>query len=103
MMRRLFFTAFLCCLLAVNASAQMFYSGKEYGITIGGSQYFGDLNDNYGLKFVRPVGGAFLRWHLTPYISVRGSLLYTKIGYSDKHSDNAIYKTRNLSVESDIM
>jgi hypothetical protein len=103
MMRRLLLTASLFCVLTGPASAQLFYSGTEYGITIGASQYFGDLNDNYGLKYLRPVGGAFLRWHLTPYISVRGSLAYTKIGYSDKLSDNAFYKTRNLDFESDIM
>jgi hypothetical protein len=103
MLRRFLSVGILLCLLSGAASAQLFYTGTEYGITFGASQYFGDLNDHYGLKFVRPVGGAFLRYHMTPYISVRGSFTYTHIGYADKLSDNVFYKTRNLSFESDIV
>lgn len=103
MPRRLLYLLSLVTILTGTASAQLFYSGTEYGITIGASQYFGDLNDNYGFKFVRPVGGAFIRHHFTPYISVRGSLSYTEIGYADKLSDNAFQKMRNLSFQSDII
>jgi hypothetical protein len=93
----------LLLLIGRQASAQLFYSGTEYGITVGASQYFGDLNDNYGLKFVRPVAGVFLRQHITPYISIRGAFSYTKVGYSDAFNDNDFYKTRNLSFKSDIV
>ncbi len=101
MLRPLFAIAFLL-FAAGGASAQLFFTGTEYGITLGGSQYFGDLNDKYGFKTVHPVGGVFLRYHVSPYISVRGSFSYTKIGYSDNLSDNAFYKARNLSFQSDI-
>lgn len=89
--------------LAGRSSAQLFFSGTEYGITFGGSQYFGDLNDQYGLNTIHPVGGVFLREHLNPYISVRGGLSYTKVGYADNLSDNPYYKARNLSFQSDIV
>ncbi len=101
MYRRLF-SVVLLLLLAGSVSAQLFFTGTEYGITLGGSQYFGDLNDNYGLNTPHPVGGAFLRYHINPYISVRANFSYTKVGYSDRLSDNAFYKARNLSFESDI-
>jgi hypothetical protein len=86
-----------------SAMAQLFYSGTEYGITGGGSQYFGDLNDKYGFKFIRPAAGAFLRFHLSPYISVRTSLTATQIGYEDKFNDNDFYRARNLSFKSNIV
>ncbi len=90
-------------LFGQKASAQYFYSATEYGILLGGSQYFGDLNDHYGLKTIHPVYGMFLRQHLNPYISLRGNLSYTQIGYADRFSDNAYQKMRNLEFESNIV
>jgi hypothetical protein len=103
MFRRVLCFLSLAIAMADTVHAQLFFSGTEYGVTLGASQYFGDLNDNYGFKFIRPVGGVFIRHHFTPYISVRGALSYTKIGYSDNLSDNAFQKMRNLSFQSDIV
>lgn len=86
-----------------SADAQLFYSGTEYGITFGGSHYFGDVNDKYGLKAPHLAFGVFVRQHITPYISIRGNLSYTKIGYQDSYNSNDFYRTRNLSFESDIV
>ena len=99
----LFASVLLLLICPGRANSQLFYSGKEYGITFGASQYFGDLNDNYGFKFIRPAGGFFMRQHLTPYIALRGELSYTKIGYDDAFNSNAFYKARNLSFTSDIV
>jgi hypothetical protein len=100
---------FICLLflsiiiLATGAGAQTFYSGSEYGIFLGGAQYFGDLNNQYGFKYVRPAGGAFVRLHLNPYIALRGSVSYTKIGYDDKFNNNPYQQKRNLSFRNDIV
>ena len=105
-MIRFFYVSTLLLLIVSfrqEAAAQLFYSGTEYGITAGGSQYFGDLNDNYGLKTIHPAGGAFIRHQFTPYIAIRGALTYTKIGYDDRLSDNAFNRTRNLQFKSDIV
>jgi hypothetical protein len=106
-MRFCWFTLFIVLLTSVfrpqQADAQLFYSGTEYGIVLGGSHYFGDLNDQYGLKDPHFAAGIFLRQHLTPYISVRGSAIYTKVGYSDSYSKNDFYQMRNLSFTSDIV
>jgi hypothetical protein len=83
--------------------AQNFYSWAEYGVSAGASQYFGDLNDHYGFKYVRPALGIFSRLHVNPYIAVRGSVNYTKVGYDDKFSDNIYNKKRNLNFRSDIL
>jgi hypothetical protein len=90
-------------LLAQKVGAQTFYENKEYGISLGGSQYFGDLNDDYGFKFVRPAGGAFIRIHANPFIAVRFSAAYTKVGYDDKLSSNYFNQRRNLNFKSDIL
>ncbi len=93
----------LILLIGERTTAQLFYSGTEYGIIAGASQYFGDLNDNYGVKYIRPAGGVFIRQHITPYISLRGNLIYTKVGYDDAFNDNAFSKARNLNFNSNII
>ncbi|PZF72070.1 type IX secretion system protein PorG [Taibaiella soli] len=97
--------AVLLSLLIVSftgAQAQSFYKASEWGIIFGGSEYFGDINDHYGFDYVRPALGVFARLHLNPYISVRGNLSYTKVGYDDKYSSNPFNQKRNLSFRSDI-
>ncbi len=86
-----------------SAHAQSFFTGEEYGFAVGGSQYFGDLNDNYGLYFVRPAGGVFARIHLSPYVATRFTANYTKVGYNDAFSTNSYNKKRNLNFQSDIV
>lgn len=86
-----------------RTSAQSFFQGTEYGVAFGGSQYFGDLNDNYGFKYTRPAFGPFIRFHTNPYIAIRLAANYTHVGYDDKFTNNVYSKTRNLSFRSDII
>lgn len=104
-MRKGFTLLLLFSLLLISplVKAQTFYSAYEWGYVVGGSQYFGDLNDNYGFKYVRPALGIFGRYHLSPYISVRGTVSYTKLGYDDKFSSNAFNQKRNLSFRTDVV
>ncbi len=90
-------------LIGSNIQAQNFYTSTEYGIMFGASQYFGDLNPNYGFKYTRPAGGIFVRQYFNPYISVRGSINYAKLGYDDRFSSNAYQLQRNLSFRSDVV
>lgn len=87
---------------AIGLRAQNYYATSEYGVNLGVSQYFGDLNDEYGFKFIRPAVGAFARYHLNPFIALKGSLDYTRVGYKDAFSSNAYNRQRNLSFQSDI-
>jgi hypothetical protein len=87
----------------MKASAQEFFQSKEYGVLLGASTYFGDLNPNYGTKYIRPAGGVFMRYHFNPYIALRGAINYTKIGYDDKFTSNPFQQQRNLSFRSDIL
>lgn len=93
----------LCFLFANRSSAQTFYRWTEWGVAAGASQYFGDLNDQYGFKTINPAVGVFMRYHLNHYIALRGSVNYTKVGYDDSYNDNAYQKIRNLSFKSDVV
>ena len=93
---------FFVCLSTGRLSAQSFYAAGEYGISAGASQYFGDLNEHYGLKYIRPAAGAFVRHHFNPYISGRLNLSYTKVGYDDKFNTDEYSRQRNLQFRSDI-
>jgi len=96
----------ICILLLAGISpltAQEFFQSTEYGVLLGASTYFGDLNPNYGYKYIRPAGGAFVRYHFNPYIAVRGALNYTKVGYDDQFTSNPFQQARNLNFRSDII
>ncbi len=96
----------ICCLffaIPKSITAQTYFGAGEFGVSAGASQYFGDLNDEYGLKFIRPAAGVFARIHLNPYISLRGSVNYTRVGYSDAFSENSYNVKRNLQFQSDVM
>ncbi|RYD53271.1 MAG: hypothetical protein EOP52_03785 [Sphingobacteriales bacterium] len=97
------FFSLLLLLTGLTAQSQTYFSGKEYGISAGGSQYFGDLNDHYGFQYIRPAAGAFARFHLTPYIALRTGFLATQVGYSDTYNSNDYQKLRNLSFKSKIL
>jgi len=86
-----------------NVSAQEFFTPTEYGVLLGGSTYFGDLNPNYGYKFIRPAVGAFMRYSFNPYIAIRGAVNYTKVGYDDAYTKNPYQLERNLNFRSDIL
>ncbi len=92
--------AILCLQTAV---AQTYFSAQEYGVSLGASQYFGDLNTNYGFKHIRPAIGVVYKQHLNPYISITGNLAGTQVGYDDAWSDNIFERTRNLNFKSYIV
>lgn len=88
---------------AGQVAAQQFYTQMEYGLQLGASGYFGDLNPNYGIHYVMPAGGAYVRYNFNPYISLRAVLNYTKVGADDAYSNNDYQKQRNLRFRSDIV
>src|SRR5437764_1273469 len=80
------------------ALGQTYFTSIEVGIAAGASQYFGDLNDNYGFKTINPAGGVYARKHLNQYISIKGVANYTRVGYDDKYNGFDPYEQlRNLN------
>jgi len=74
----------------------------EFGIALGGSQYFGDLNDNYGFKTVSAAGGIYARKHMNSYISLKFLANYTQVSYDDKYNTDLYEHLRNLNFASQI-
>lgn len=100
-MRRILFI--LSLLLSTGVYSQTFYTGTEYGFSLGGSQYFGDLNDRLGFKTVNAAAGVFTRIHVNPYIASRIEISATRISYDDKLSNSSFNKTRNLNFTNNII
>ncbi|MBK7763644.1 MAG: hypothetical protein IPI46_09765 [Bacteroidetes bacterium] len=84
------------------SEGQVYYRKSEYGFALGGSNYFGDLNQNYGFKQVRYSGGVFLKYNFTNYIALKLAGNYAFVGYDDKFSSNSFQKARNLNFKSNI-
>lgn len=102
-MKRKLLLGLMGSLFFLPAKAQLFYTSWEYGLMAGASQYYGDLNDNYGIGFVRPAGQIFVRKHFNHYISARAQVGYTYLGYEDRLTKNPFNQQRNLAFQSHIM
>lgn len=87
-----------------HAQAQRFdYVQKgEFGITVGGAHYFGDLNTRAGLNRPKMAAGVFFRKQFGNYVGLRISAHYAQLGYSDIYSKNDYQKTRNLSFNTNL-
>lgn len=95
------FLYILTC-FAYRGNAQTFYRWTEWGLAAGATQYFGDLNDQYGFHMIRPNFGVFGRYHFNHYLSARLSANYTEVGYDDKFNSNTYQNLRNLNFRSNI-
>ena len=73
----------------------------EVGVMAGGSNYFGELTEDFTNFQETKVGfGVFGRLNLHPYVNLQSHVLKSKISGHDKH--NKTYFIRNLSFEGDL-
>jgi hypothetical protein len=101
--KRINILSFLFLVFSFSATAQNSYLQQgEFGFTVGGAHYFGDLNTRAGLNKPKPSIGGFFRKQFGNYIGLRVSGHYAQLGYSDVYSKNDYQKTRNLSFNTDI-
>jgi hypothetical protein len=80
----------------------MYFTPLEVGIAGGCSQYFGDLNEHYGIKTINGAGGFYLRRRINAYIAVKLLANYTKVSYDDKYNKASYPLLRNLNFQSNI-
>lgn len=80
-----------------------FFTSNEYGISFGGSQYFGDLNENYGFHTVNMAYGIYGRRRMSSYIALKLSANYTQVGYDDKFNTIPYKVSRNLNFKSKVI
>lgn len=104
-MKKLFIAFMILGLVSLQgwAQEQAIVQEGEFGLSAGGSHYFGDLNPN--ARFNRPnmALGAFFRKQFGNYVALRVAGHYAFLGYSDKYNKGNEYELRrNLSFNSNI-
>lgn len=97
------FTLLIFISTAFITKGQTYYTSTEWGVAFGASQYFGDLNTNYGFKTVTPAVGIYMRKHMNPYIALKFVANYTQVSYDDKYNTDAYEQARNLNFTSPIV
>lgn len=104
-MNRYIFIIFITLVISTTTQAQMYYETVytgEFGATIGGAHYFGDLNTRAAFNRPKPAVGIFFRKQFGNYVSARLSGHFAQLGYSDIYSKNEFQRLRNLSFNTNI-
>lgn len=93
-------------LVSTSAMGQKAFKGKpiEFGITVGASNYIGDLSKLVAIKETHPMGGLICRFNYSDFITLRGTAAYGRISGNDaNYSSDAYRHRRNLSFRSNII
>ena len=101
-MRNLLFI-FIISLIGFNSAKAQYL---EYGIGIGGSVYWGDLNApdlGTNLSNMHFAAQAMAKLNFSKYLAVKGNLLYGKLSGDDANSYLEWQKQRNLDFESTLI
>ena len=77
------------------------YQG-DFGMELGSSSYFGDLNPEARFRGQRYNAGLIYSYFLNDYISASAMLHYGQLGYADSLNSNPYWKQRNLSFQTSI-
>lgn len=75
----------------------------EYGVWLGFSNYFGDLNSHTSFEYIGPGTGFFTRLNLNDRFAVKGGFNYGRVGFADEASPDPFQQARNLSFSSNIL
>jgi len=92
---------FLFTLLPFCLQAQYF----EMGASVGGANYTGELAANSSTVYLKEsnlAAGAFARYNIHPFVSLRLHAHYASISGRDANSDIARIQNRNLNFRSNI-
>lgn len=87
-------------MLTVLGTQTTYSQNWEFGVSLGGSNYHGDLAYNIVLGETHLAQGIHMRYNFTPLWSYKPSIVHAKISGDDKNFKE--YQFRNLSFESDI-
>jgi hypothetical protein len=103
MLKRIIFP--VVCLIVTSVKAQVLESyvhSGEFGVAIGASHYYGDLNTRASVGRPKFSAGIFFTKQFNNYIGLKIAGNYAMVGYSDAYSTNEAQKVRNLSFNSNI-
>ena len=75
----------------------------EFGVGLGASHYFGDLNTRARVNRPKLAASVFFRKNFSNYIALRVGASFAQLGYSDIYnSHNAYMYSRNLSFNTKV-
>ncbi len=95
MLKRFILSLFLMLPFCVNAQQQ---SHHEIGITVGVSNYYGDLQPKmFTTNGLHPMGGIIYKYFMNPHFGLRFGANYTSLSAADSESNIAVNRARNLS------
>ncbi len=86
--------------LAISLSAQA--QKHDFGLWLGGANYFGDINTGTDFRFVNPAGGVFYRYNFDDRIAARFNLNAGRVWADDAYANNYYQQSRNLGFASNI-
>ena len=98
MFKKVFIALVSFCFVSHFIQAQ----NSEMGISIGASNYMGDLNTGGRLKKIRPAVSALYRYTVNDYVMLRAGAAFGMVAAADSVSNNPFQKARNLSFRSNI-
>ncbi len=75
---------------------------NEFGIFLGGSTYFGDLNTNTSFNYTQPTTALYTRYNFDSRIAAKISFSYGGVKGMDSASNYYFERRRNLSFYSSI-
>lgn len=75
---------------------------NEIGISLGGTNYVGDIDNNYYLFPNKPAGAVFFKYNWNPRIAVRATYSYLPIQGDDAKADTQFRKSRGLNFTNTI-
>ena len=94
---RIFIVILLSLPLFASGQYANFRSKSEVGFLLGGSNYFGDMNQFNPLYGVKPAAGLLYRYSFHSRATFRLNVMYGTVGASDADASQAIKQNRNLS------
>lgn len=99
-MKKIFFlfALFVC----FHAKSQVFFRKSEFGLGVGGSNYFGDLNPEVKFRSAGYSGSIFYKYNITKYIALKLNSSFAHIAGDDKNSTNPYQLERNLNFQNNI-
>lgn len=104
--RSIFPLIFIILFCQQTVSAQLFTpkSRTELGLMLGGSHYFGDLNQGkHMLRQTSPAAMFIMRYNIHSRLAFRANIGFGKIYGADSLSDNPLLVNRNLSFKSMVL
>lgn len=90
MKKLILFISFIC--ITSTSKSQI----NEIGITVGGSNYIGDIGPTYYVNPNNFMGGLIYKWNMNPRIAFRGTFSYAKLTSDDADSNNTGRQLRGL-------